>query len=200
MRKSHKTKAICSLMLVASIFSSASPEVSAKENGEGAYIGGGIGSSNWKSSVSSNNYTSSGVHIFGGYQLNPILALEAEYFDLGSINVPLPIAGNPSASIKASGIGLSGIGLVPFANGKLDFFAKMGIASISTTATAPAGYVFTAPASNKNTGMSLGLGLNFNYTRNIILRLSADRYECSIPSITNTIKIDLYGISGVYHF
>jgi opacity protein-like surface antigen len=187
-------------MIVAAILSFASVPAFATEESEGAYIGGGIGSSNWKSSASTNNYTSSGLRLIGGYQLNPIIAVEAEYFDLGSINVPYPVSGNPNASIKAAGMGLSGVGLVPFYQGKLAFYGKMGVASISTTVTAPAGYVFTVPSSSTNTSMSLGIGLNFNFTRNAIMRLSLDRYECSVSPITNNIRVDMYGLAGIYHF
>jgi OmpA-OmpF porin, OOP family len=185
-------KKIAFTFLISTVFAQAAMAAE-----DGGYIGGGLGISfttikNTSTGVS-NTFSSSGPHLLGGYQFNRNFALEGEYFDLGSFN-DYPVA------IKASGYGVSGVGIIPLGSGRFSLFGKIGLTSVSTTGSAAPGWVLTVPASQTKSGVSVGFGMNYDITPKATLRLSLNSYEYAALADSVTGRAGMWGVAGVFHF
>jgi len=163
----------------------------------GAYVGVGAGSSTASIATPatglSNTYSSTGVTLFGGYQFNKNLAVEGEYFDLGSFT-------DSPLTMKATGYGASGVGLIPLEGGKISFFGKIGLASVTIAGSLPPGGVFLVPSSETKTAVFWGLGMNYDMTSKATLRLAFNSYEYSAFTGFRTGRIGFLSVGGMYHF
>ena len=110
-----------------------------------------------------------------GYTLNPVLAIEASYLDLGTVNLPqFPDAGG-AADTDAYTLS----GLLSFPIGNLSLFGKAGYLWAETD-----GYYGTIagprPSNVDEKEVLLGAGINFEITNSLEIRLEyneSDHYN-----------------------
>jgi len=126
--------------------------------------------------VSSCDEKDSAWKLFGGYQFNRHFAIEASYFDYGSVSasgqtfgVPFRITGDATA------FGLAAVGILPVAN-HFSLFGKLGLLRTEVDVTASGvGGAFTE--SDSETGLHVGIGLMFNLGRNFSIRAEWERND-----------------------
>lgn len=126
-----------------------------------------------------------GYKIFGGYQFNRHLAVEAGFFDLGSFGytartVP---AGSLTGDIRVKGVNVDLVGLWPITD-KLSALGRVGVTSTRTTgrfsATGAAAVPYAdASPSQRSTNYKFGAGLIYDFTESWAMRVEAERYRIS---------------------
>lgn len=162
----------------------------------GGYAGVGLGGTytNIKntSTGQSDSYSSSAFNLLGGYQFNKNFAVEVEYVDLGKFKGAI-------VDIAGTGLGISGVGVVPLPS-NFSLFGKIGVTSVNSTATAHPGWVLLVPASESKVGVSFGLGGQYEITPNATLRLSLNSYEYSALAGNITGRMGMYGVAGIFKF
>ncbi|MDP2144758.1 MAG: OmpA family protein [Gallionella sp.] len=190
----------------------------------GWYIGGNIGQS--RATIDDARITSnllgggftttsivddnrdSGYKLFGGYQFNENLALEAGYFDLGQFgytaNVATVLAGTPgtlTGRIRLKGVNIDAIGILPISE-QFSVFGRVGLnyaqARDNFTGTGSANVLNPNP-SKSDTNYKFGLGLQFNFTEALAMRLEAERYRID-DAVGNKGDIDLLSLGLTYKF
>lgn len=181
-------------LVAAVILACFSNAIFAAESGGYAGVGLGVSYATIKnvSTGRSDSYSSSGLNLLGGYQFNQNFAIEAEYVDLGKFTTSI-------VEIASTGLGVSGVGVIPLAN-NLSLFGKIGIASVDTKASARPGWVLLVPASESKVGVSLGLGGQYEITPNATLRLSLNSYEYSALAGSLTGRVGMFGVAGIFKF
>ncbi|NNM79829.1 MAG: outer membrane beta-barrel protein [Gallionella sp.] len=181
-------------LIAAAILVCVSNTAFARDNG--GYAGVGFGSTwtnvqNTTTGVTT-NYSSSGAHIFGGYQLNQNFAVEAEYVDLGKFS-------GTTVAVAGTGLGVSAVGILPVSD-KFSLYGKLGIASVNSTLTAAPGYVLLVPASESKVGVSFGAGAELAIAPQAAIRLSLDSYAYSAGTGQLTGNVGVVGIAGIFKF
>jgi OmpA-OmpF porin, OOP family len=114
--------------------------------------------------------------LFGGYQFNRHFALEASYFDYGSITangqtfgVPFRITGDATA------FGVAAVGILPLAN-QFSLFGKLGLLRTELDLSA-SGVGGSASESDSDTGLHIGVGAMFDMGRNFSIRAEWERND-----------------------
>jgi OmpA-OmpF porin, OOP family len=114
--------------------------------------------------------------VFGGYQFNRHFALEASYFDYGSIaangqtfGVPFRIAGDATA------FGVAALGILPLGN-QFSLFGKLGLLRTEIDLSA-SGVGGSSSESDSDTGLHLGVGAMFDIGRNFSIRAEWERND-----------------------
>ena len=183
------------------------------------YVGGSVGQSDFKVDCDpgfSCDTKDTGYKLFGGYGFTPYLAVEGAYVDLGKASESgsgtflvdtgkgvVPVTGTGTASLKASGFGLWGVGIAPFGNASV--FAKLGVASIKAkgeicvTLTAPAVGSGCDSDSKTTTDIAWGVGAGYSFTPNLGARIEWERFRAKIPD-GDKFDIDLLSAGIVYRF
>jgi OOP family OmpA-OmpF porin len=129
---------------------------------EGLYVGGSLGTPDYKSSVNgiSGNGSGLGGKFFGGYQLVPNFAVEGGYIDLGHID-------DASGKVNVRGAFLDGVGNYEFAP-KWSVLGRVGVAEAR----------FTTPNGNDSSpALKLGAGLQYDLTKTVALRAEYEHYH-----------------------
>lgn len=155
--------------------------------------------------ITDSNYDDrdNGFKLFGGYQLNTNIAIEAGRFDLGSFGFTANSApaGTSSGDYDVDGWFLDLVGTIPLTS-KLDFLARAGFNHAYTT-THRSGTGAVPATRNTDRGSDsnpkLGLGLQYELTDNLDLRLEAERYHLDEP-FANKGDVDLLSLGVVYRF
>ena len=129
-----------------------------------------------KYSIPGTIYSPTAIGLFAGYSLNPSLAFEAEYIDLGSIT--------PS---KARAKGVSALLFYPGGE-PFTLFAKLSYSS--STWKTPSQVIY-------NSSFTHGLGAQYNATPSASIRLSWDRYMLGNQV---AINVDVLSIAGIFKF
>ena len=129
---------------------------------EGLYIGGNLGSPDYKSSVNgiSGNGSGTGLKVYGGYQLTPNFAVESGVFDLGHID-------DASGRVKTRGVYLDGVGSYEFAP-KWSVLGRAGVAE---------GRFTTTLGDDSSPALKVGVGLQYDLTKTVALRAEYDHYH-----------------------
>lgn len=125
--------------------------------------------------------------VFGGYAFNSVIAVEAEYLNLGEVK---GVAGG----LESRGYSLSGVGSFPF-NDQFSLFGKVGYAMISSKINNP---VPKPDADSK--AVTYGLGGQFNVTPSLGIRLGWDRYNIDDSSVSVKGNVSMVSIGGVFKF
>lgn len=114
--------------------------------------------------------------LFGGYQFNRHFALEASYFDYGSISasgqtfgVPFRLTGDTSA------FGVAGVGILPLGN-QFSLFGKVGLLRTEIDVSA-SGVGGSRSESDSETGLHFGVGAMFDLGRNFSIRAEWERND-----------------------
>lgn len=184
------------------------------------YIGGNIGQSRAKiddaritaqllgnglatSSIADDN-SATAYKLFGGYQYNKNLAVEAGYFDLGQFGylaTTVP-AGTLTGNIKLKGLNLDAVGMLPL-DEKFSVFGRLGLSyaqardNFTSTLAVPAP---TTPSPSKNAlNYKAGLGIQYDFTESLGVRLEAERYRVN-DGVGNKGDINMYSVGLIYRF
>jgi OOP family OmpA-OmpF porin len=129
---------------------------------EGLYVGGSLGTPDYKSSINGVSGDGSGVggKVFGGYQITPNLAVEGGFFDLGHID-------DDSGKVKLRGGYVDGVGsyeLTPH-------WSLLGRAGLVQ------GRFNTSDGSDSSAGYKLGAGLQYELNKTVALRAEYEHYR-----------------------
>jgi len=122
---------------------------------EGLYVGGSLGTPNYRDSINGISGKGSGVggKVYGGYQIIPNFAVEAGYFDLGHIDVT-------SGKVNTRGAFVDGVGMYEFAPA-WSVLGRVGLAQ---------GRFTTSTGDDSSAGLRLGAGLEYGLSKTIALR------------------------------
>ncbi len=144
-----------------------------------------------------------GYKLFGGYQYNKYLGVEAGYFDLGRFGfvantVP---AGTLSGDIKVKGFNLDLVGTVPVTE-RFSAFGRVGVTYADTDGTfagTGAVNVLDPNPSARDTNLKVGLGVQYAFTEALSVRAEIERYRIN-DAVGNKGDIDLASVGLVYRF
>jgi len=144
-----------------------------------------------------------GYKLFGGYQVNKYLAVEAGYFDLGRFGFVANTnpAGTLSGDIKVRGINLDAVGTLPITE-KFSAFGRLGVTYADTNgafAGTGAVNVLDPSPSARDTNLKVGLGVQYAFTEALSLRAEIERYRIN-DAVGNKGDVDLASIGLVYRF
>ncbi|MDD5176384.1 MAG: OmpA family protein [Sterolibacterium sp.] len=153
-------------------------------------------------SISDDN-RDTGYKLFGGYQFNRNIALEAGYFDLGRFGftaTTLP-PGTLTGNIKLRGLNLDLVGTLPITE-KFSVLGRIGLNYAQTRDT----FVGTGlvnplnPSPNKReTNLKVGMGMQYAFTESLAMRLEAERYRIN-DAVGRKGDIDLVSLGLIYRF
>ena len=197
----------------------ASSWVFAQDSTTGPYIGANIGTTRAQFNNDSINSTlasqfftvnsrtennsSTGYKLFGGYQLNRNFAVEGGYFDLGRFNYAVNTTplGTFASDTQVRGLNLDLVGILPLSE-QFSVFGRIGAAYAQSRANfARTGVpsLISSPTSRNETNLKVGLGMQFAITEALAVRAELERYRVSDP-IRNRGNIDMASIGLVYRF
>jgi len=221
MKKSKSATAGRRLSLVAlAVFGTvASSWVIAQDSTTGPYIGANVGTTRAKFNNDSINSTlagqgftvnsrtednsSTGYKLFGGYQFNRNFAVEGGYFDLGRFNYSVNTTplGTFAADTRVRGLNLDLVGILPLTE-QFSVFGRAGAAyaqsrsNFTRTGALP---LINSPTSRNDTNLKVGIGMQYAITEALALRAELERYRVSDP-VRNRGNIDMASIGLVYRF
>lgn len=115
-----------------------------------------------------------------GYQLTPNLAIEGGYVDLGKAGYSASYTGGAAqGSVKASGINIAALGILPL-NDSFSVFARLGTirakVEASASATGPGGAA-SGSVSSTDWKANWGIGASYNVTRQFGVRLEYEQFH-----------------------
>jgi OOP family OmpA-OmpF porin len=141
--------------------------------------------------------------VFGGYQMNRNLAIEAGYFKLGTIgfNALTTPPGTLNGQMRTEGLNLDLVGSIPLTE-KLSALARVGMqyaqAKDSFNGTGAASSL-SANAVKKDTNFKMGLGVQYAFNPSLLIRGEVERYRIN-GAIGGHSNADVYSISLVIPF
>lgn len=141
--------------------------------------------------------------LFGGYQINRQLALEAGYFNLGSSRFDATTSplGSLSGQTKVQGINLDLVATLPLTE-RLSAQARVGAQharSRSTFSGSGAAAAATGSAKDSGTQLKLGLGMQYELSSALWIRGEIERYR--VNSFAGQRRnIDVASVSLVFPF
>jgi len=154
----------------------------------------GTGSTAWK--------------LYGGYQWDENLGVEAGYARLGRFNgvsnVTAPAAATGSGTWDASAFSLAAVGTLPIKE-RFAAIGKLGLAytrlSVSATAPGAGGAAVAFNPSNDRVNLMLGLGLRFDLSKKVGLRAEYEQYS-NVGDATKTgqTAIGVWSLGAQYRF
>lgn len=141
--------------------------------------------------------------IFGGYQFNRNIALEAGYFDLGrfGFNATTAPAGTLNGQIKSHGLNLDLVGTLPMTE-RWSALARVGAQYARTKDSfSGTGAVTVAdpnPSKNK-VNAKLGLGLQYAFSPSILMRGEVERYRVN-DAVGSNARVNVFSLGLVFPF
>ena len=221
MKKSKSSTAGRRLSFVAfAVFGTlASSWVSAQDSTTGPYIGANLGTTRSQfNNDSANSFlagqgftinsrtednSSTGYKLFGGYQLNRNFAVEGGYFDLGRFNYAFATTppGTFASDMRVRGLNLDLVGMLPLSE-QFSVFGRIGAAYAQSRANftrTGAQPLTSSPTSRNDTNLKVGIGMQYAFTEALAVRAELERYRVSDP-IRNRGNIDMASIGLVYRF
>jgi len=168
-----------------------------------ARIASGLLGSGFSSATITDDDRSTGYKIFGGYQYNKYLAVEAGYFDLGNFgfNATTVPAGTLSGNIKLKGLNMDLVGTLPITE-KFSVLGRIGVNYADTTDSfvgTGAVNVLDPNPSKRDTNLKVGVGLQYAFTPALAMRAEVERYRIN-DAVGNKGDIDLVSLGLIYRF
>ena len=154
-------------------------------------------------SAFSRDESGQGFKVFGGYQFNRYIALEAGYFNLGKFgfNATTVPAGSLSGSMKVQGLNLDLVGTLPLTE-RLSAIARVG-GQYARTRDAFSGSgsvtVLNPNPSERKFNAKFGAGLQYEFSPSFLVRAEAERYRIN-DAVGNRGDVNLYSLSLVFPF
>jgi OOP family OmpA-OmpF porin len=128
---------------------------------------------------------------FGGYQFNRNFAIEASYFDYGSVSTNGQLLGLPvNVSGDISAFGIAAVGILPLGN-NFSLFGKLGLLRTEVDVTASVAG-FPSSDSDDETGLHYGVGVLFDLGRNFSIRAEWERND--------EVEVDMLSIGVQFRF
>ena len=150
----------------------------------GFYLGASIGQSRAKDFCDDSGGFScddkdTAWKLFGGYQFNRHLAVEAGYTDLGEVGASGVLSGvSVRGTVEVTAFELMGVGSFPVMD-RFALYGKLGVyrAETEQSVTGTLGTItVTDNASENNTDLTFAFGARFDITRNLGIRAEWQRY------------------------
>lgn len=198
-------KTLSILMLVAAPLA-AGTQVHAQTTTGGSGFYGGVGAGRTDTDIGTAGIAGStdkhdnAWKLFGGYQFNPNIAVEAGYVDLGKASIAGTRGGAPaSASLDAKVWQASAVGSLPLGQN----FALTGKLGLAYADTDTSGIVGGAPfgGSDSKTAPTYGLGLRYDVNRTFSVRGEWERFRLgSAAGLGGRNDSDLYSVNAVFKF
>ena len=140
--------------------------------------------------------------IFGGYQINRSVGIEAGYFNLGKFGFRgSSPAGTLAGQIRSEGVNLDLVGTLPLSD-RWSVLGRVGAQYARTrdefSGTGVAAGVKTNP-SERGAGYKAGFGLQYAFSDSIVLRGEAERYRVA-DGVGGHGNVDVVGLSLVFPF
>jgi OOP family OmpA-OmpF porin len=139
-----------------------------------------------------------------GYSFNQYFAVEGGYVDLGrydfNTTILAPTPGAFSGNVKAHGVRLSAVGIVPLQYG-FSVYGKAGVfdARAKVEGSTPAGV--NVRSERNHTDGTFGVGASYNITQQIVASVEWNRYlKVGNSETTGKSDIDLITAGLSYHF
>ena len=134
---------------------------------EGFYAGGELGSPSYRDDINGVNAGSSGTgasgKVYGGYQLNPNVAVEAGGMDLGHVD-------EATGKIKGQGLCVDLVGSVPIAQ-DWSVLGRVGAARADLE---------TSNGDDHGAGLDYGAGVQYKLNSNVSLRGEWENYRVAV--------------------
>lgn len=151
----------------------------------GFYFGGAVGQSKTDidpapftalgATVTRNDEKNSMFRIFGGYDINKHLAIEASYVDLGAFGVSGTIGVLPFTAFgDITGYSVAGVGTLPLSE-RFSLFGSVGLFYSKVKAQASVAAVAGA-AKDSDSDVTAGIGIKYGLSKNWAARLEATHY------------------------
>ncbi|MEO8298956.1 MAG: OmpA family protein [Burkholderiales bacterium] len=139
--------------------------------------------------------------LFGGYQFNRNIALEAGYFNLGrfGLGATTAPAGTLDGRIKMHGLNLDLVGTLPMTE-RWSALARVGAqyARTKDTFSGTGAVVVADPNPSKNkVNAKLGLGLQFALSPSVLLRGEAERYRIN-DAMGHNARVNVFSLGLVF--
>jgi OOP family OmpA-OmpF porin len=141
--------------------------------------------------VSSCDEKDSAWKVFGGYQFNRNFAIEASYFDYGSVSASGQVVSLPTnVSGDLSAFGIAAVGILPLGNA-FSIFGKLGLLRTEVDVTASVAG-FPGSDSEDETGLHYGVGVMFDIGRNLSIRAEWERND--------EVEVDMLSLGVQFRF
>src|SRR5665647_450366 len=168
-----------------------------------ARITSGLLGNGFSAAPITNDDSSTGYKLYGGYRLNRYIAVEGGYFDLGDFGFKATTvpAGTLTGNIKLRGLNLDLVGTLPITE-KFSVFGRIGAnytQARDTFSAAGAVNVLDPNPSTRDTNLKVGLGLEYAFNDSLAMRAELERYRIN-NAVGNKGDIDLASVGLVYRF
>jgi len=144
----------------------------------------------------------SSYKVFGGYQFNPYIGMEAGYFNLGEFSFKSTTNnGDLNGRIKLSGSNIDLVGTMPV-NDQLSLIGRVGVhnARARDTFTSTGTVVVVNPNPEiRETNYKAGVGFSYKFSQSMTLRGEVERYRIN-DAVGNKGDIDVATLSLVFPF
>lgn len=171
MNLTSSTPAICAAALAAM--------ATLPVHADGLYVGASLGAPHYEDSVAGIDGNNSGVagKLFGGYQFNPNVAVEAGVTDFGRVR-------SDAGSVKGHGEYLDAVGLLPL-NESWSLLGSIGVAHVDLD---------TTNGDDSSSALKLGLGAEYAISRNVALRGEYENYRAEVFSTHSNVGQFNFGV------
>ena len=197
------------IIISALVASALSTAVLAGPNSSGGYVGLGFGTTAYNDSDYLNDGLKldnldngdSGYKVYGGYQFNNVVGIEAAYTDYGKFSADRGFSTAPTAFSVAANLGYS------FLDGQLRPFGTIGLSYLSANysnypTTIPGTLDTIIPPDDKYAAIHYGLGIQYEPDALIgfgfRLAIEADTYSIAIEQIGKDDKTYAQSLSMAY--
>lgn len=178
----NRMKTAFAIALPAALMAIGAPAI-AQQSDAGWYVGAAYGITNIDVSTSGPGFSvdgdDSGYKIFGGFQFNKHLGVEAGYLDAGNASVTGP---GGSASLSVTALTLAGTGTLPLGQN----FALLGKVGLWMWDTGCSGAICVSSYDDSSTDLFYGVGARFNFNRNWSMQVEWEQFETSSDAVTLT--------------
>lgn len=166
-------------------------------------LGGSIISPAGTLTITGSDDKDTAYKVFGGYQFNRNMAVEAGYFNLGksSWTATTTPAGTLSGQIRTQGLNVDAVGTLPLTE-SLAAFVRAGAQHAKTSGSFDSsGGVTVTDGSPHQRGINykVGAGLQYAFSSALILRGEAERYRVKDP-VGNHANINVISVGLVFPF
>ena len=145
--------------------------------------------------------SATGVKVFGGWQFNRNLGLEAGYFDLGKMGYSastLP-AGTVDARYHVQGLNLDLVGTLPLST-NWSALARVGATAARTQARfTTTGAAVMGDSSQRKTDAKLGVGLQYALGSSLLMRAEVERYRV-VDAMGSRVNVNFVSVGLVVPF
>lgn len=147
--------------------------------------------------------SATGYKVFGGYRMNPYLAIEAGLFSLGTFGFDastLPL-GSVHGESKYRGLNLDLVGTMPVTD-KLSALLRAGVQrSWTRNSFSGTGAVIVPDSSPRTRGVNykVGAGLQYAMSPNVTLRAEVERYRIN-DAMDRKANVNVYTVGLVIPF